>query len=83
MDNATDSGKELKRVFCSECGSTLFAYTPLWEEIVSVTAGSLDEFDSWKPDTEQYCVHRPDYVEKIQAVPKERTFKLAVQGETE
>lgn len=82
-DVATDSGTKLKRVFCKECGTKLFAFTPLWDEIVSVAAGTLDDFDAWKPDTEQYCVHRADFVEMAKGVGGERRFKLAVKGETE
>lgn len=82
-DTATDSGTNLKRVFCIECGTKLFAFTPLWDEIVSVAAGTLDDFDSWRPDTEQYCVHRAAFVEKAKGVENEKRFKLAVRGETE
>lgn len=52
-DAATQSGRPLTRTFCGECGSTLFAFTPLREDIVSVAAGSLDGFEDWAPDTEQ------------------------------
>jgi hypothetical protein len=83
FDNATDSGTSLQRVFCSECGSMLFAYTPLFEPIVSVAAGTLDAFESWKPDTEQWCIHRADFVAKMEVVSKELTFKRAARGEIE
>lgn len=54
-DRATESGQPLSRTFCGECGSTLFAFTPLREDIVSVAAGTLDRegFEAWEPDTEQ------------------------------
>lgn len=53
IDKNTDSGKTLSRAFCSECGSHLFAFTPLREDIVSIGAGTLDDFDEWRPDVEQ------------------------------
>lgn len=53
IDKNTDSGKPLSRAFCSECGSHLFAFTPLREDIVSIGAGTLDDFDEWRPDVEQ------------------------------
>ncbi|KAK4612165.1 Putative glutathione-dependent formaldehyde-activating enzyme [Fulvia fulva] len=80
-DIATDSGTKLKRDFCSQCGSKLFAYTPLWDEIVSVTAGTLDDFDSWVPDTEQWCVHRASFLTQTTTVSPDRTFDKAVQKE--
>ncbi|USW49004.1 Putative CENP-V/GFA domain, Mss4-like superfamily protein [Septoria linicola] len=82
-DIATDSGTKLKRVSCDICSSKLFAYTALNENIVSVTAGTLDDFDSWKPDTEQWCIHRAGFLEKVKAVEYERTYKCAVRGEVE
>ncbi|SMY28910.1 unnamed protein product [Zymoseptoria tritici ST99CH_1A5] len=83
IDNATDSGTNLERVFCSNCGTKLFAYTPLFEPIVSVAAGTLDDCESWKPDTEQWCIHRVDFVAKMEVVEKDRTFKRAARGEIE
>lgn len=44
----------MTRNFCGECGSNLFAYTPLYEDIVGVAAGTLDDFErGWKPGVEQ------------------------------
>ncbi|CAK4034587.1 Glutathione-dependent formaldehyde-activating family GFA [Lecanosticta acicola] len=78
QDTATDSGSSLRRIFCSECGTNLFALTPLWDGIISVAAGTLDDFHSWKPDTEQWCIHRADWLAKVQAVDEQRTFDKAV-----
>ena len=39
-DPATQSTQPLRRHFCSNCGSNVFAKTPLNEDIVSVFAGS-------------------------------------------
>jgi hypothetical protein len=49
----TDSGQPLTRSFCGECGSNLFAFTPLLDSIVSVAAGTLDGFEEWRPGVEQ------------------------------
>lgn len=45
LENFTDSGPELKRTFCGECCSKPFVSISLRDEIVSVTAGSLDDFE--------------------------------------
>jgi hypothetical protein len=82
-DKATDSGKPLTRMFCGECGSNLFATTPLVEHIISVGAGTLDDFESWVPDTEQYCIHRAQYLEKIKGVDPKRRHVTSVQSEAE
>jgi len=41
----TDSGPEPERTFCEECFSKPFVSISLRDEIVSVTAGCLDDFD--------------------------------------
>ncbi|KAK1092662.1 hypothetical protein LTR48_003909 [Friedmanniomyces endolithicus] len=67
-DNKTDSGQPLTRKFCGECGSRLFAFTPLNENVVMIAAGTLDDFEDWKPSKEQYCVHRLGFVDKMKGV---------------
>lgn len=81
-DTMTDSGQPLKRQFCSICGSSMFNFTPLFD-IVSVSAGSHDDFEEWTPDLEQYCIHRATWVEKSKGVPGERRYKELFESETE
>jgi len=82
-DTMTDSGQTLIRTFCGECGSTLFAFTPLREDIVSIAAGSLDDFESWVPNTEQYCMHRADFLAKVDCVEAQRRLVTHVMSEAE
>ena len=79
-DNMTDSGQPLTRQFCKNCGSNMFNFTPLYE-IVSVSAGALDEFEDWKPTLEQYCIHRADFLEKVKGV--EKRYIESINGEQE
>jgi len=83
IDTKTDSGKPLTRTFCSDCGSKLLALTPLNDNIVSVAAGSLDDFDSWKPDKEQWCIHRSDFVEKMKGIEGKDRHIMSVQSKPE
>jgi hypothetical protein len=82
-DPETDSRQPLTRIFCGECGSKLFALTPLNEKIVSVAAGSLDDFDKWVPDTEQYCENRAGFVDKFKGIERQRRFVRSVVGKVE
>lgn len=82
-DSATDSRQPLTRQFCSDCGSKLFALTPLNENIISVAAGSLDDFEKWQPNTEQYCENRADFVERAKGVGRQRRFVRSVVGVVE
>jgi len=45
----------------------MFNFTPLYD-VVSVSAGVLDDFEDWRPTLEQYCIHRADYLEKVKGV---------------
>jgi hypothetical protein len=58
-DTVTRSSQPLHRHFCSNCGSQLFALTPLNPEIVSVFAGNWwKDLDEWVPMREQFCGQR-------------------------
>lgn len=50
-------------------------------DIVSVSAGSLDEFDDFKPTLEQYCIHRADFLVKAKGV--EKRYVESIAGEME
>ena len=47
----TDTGREMKRGFCVECGSTLFAQ-PYKPEITLIVASSLDDPTVYEPSLE-------------------------------
>lgn len=55
--------------------------TPLHDDIVSISAGSLDEFDDFKPTLEQYCIHRAEFLEKVKGV--EKRYVESIAGEME
>lgn len=80
-DTMTDSGHLLTRTFCSHCGSNLFNFTPLRDDIVSISAGAFDDFEDWRPTLEQYCIHRAEWLEKVKGV--EKRFVEAIEGEME
>jgi len=71
--NNTDSGRPLTRKFCSECGSYLFATTPVNEDIVSVAAGSMDNVSEWKPSMELHHRNRAAWVPELAAVDRHVT----------
>lgn len=58
----------------------MFNFTPL-AEIVSISAGSHDDFDEWKPTLEQYCIHRADFMEKAKGV--EKRYIESIMGDLE
>ncbi|KAK0271225.1 hypothetical protein LTR35_013540 [Friedmanniomyces endolithicus] len=82
-DTKSDSGQPLTRKFCSECGSRLFAFTPLNENIVMIAAGTLDDFEDWRPSKEQYCVHRLGFVDKMKGVESQDRHVTNMRSEAE
>jgi hypothetical protein len=49
------------RNFCYECGSSLFATTALNDQIISISAGSLDAVSDWEPTKELYCKNKAEW----------------------
>lgn len=72
-DNSPDSGTPLSRVFCGDCGSNLWALTPTREDVVTIAAGTLDDYRTFSPEIEWYCPQRASFVNKMVA-DKERRF---------
>ena len=58
----------------------MFNFTPLYD-IVSVSAGALDEFDDFTPTLEQYCIHRASFLDKVKGV--EKRYVESISGEME
>jgi len=45
----SESGNQVRRGFCSECGSPLFAESSVRSDILAIKAGSLDDPSWFKP----------------------------------
>jgi len=71
----------LTRRFCGECGSPLFATTPLNEDIVSVSAGSMDNVADWKLSKEQYHRNRAAWLPELEAVDRHITHPWSQSAE--
>lgn len=78
-DTMTDSGEELTRAFCSHCGSNMFNFTALNDDIVSISAGAFDDFEDWRPTLEQYCIHRAEFLHEVKGV--EKRFIESINGD--
>jgi len=49
-----DSGARVRRGFCPECGSYLFALALFQPDLISVTAANLDDPSKFRPDGDCY-----------------------------
>ncbi len=65
-DSITDTGSTITRYFCPKCGSRLFGTSNIVDNIISVTAGTLDDSSWFKPDAIVYNKRKPvwDYMDE-------------------
>jgi hypothetical protein len=53
--NEGDSGQQVRRRFCPNCGSGVIAEADVLPGVTIVLAGTLDDPSSYKPGMEIYC----------------------------
>ena len=70
VDNKTDSGSGLSRIFCSTCGSGLFLTSdsnPVFRDLFIVATGTLDfPRDEWAPQLELYTHKRMGWIPHLE-----------------
>lgn len=59
FDSIADTGSTITRYFCPNCGSRLFGSSSLFPEIISVSAGTLDDSSWFKPTAIVYTKSKP------------------------
>lgn len=65
-DSNTDTGSIITRYFCPECGSRLFGTSNVVTNMISVSAGTLDDSSWFKANAIVYNKRRPtwDFMDK-------------------
>jgi hypothetical protein len=58
-----DSGGEVKRSFCGQCGSPIFSQIEALPDVVIIKAGSFDDASWLKPTMEIYTKDKLDYAQ--------------------
>jgi hypothetical protein len=58
----TDSGKEVSRRFCRECGSPVFSYAEMLPEMMFIKAGTLDDTSWLKPQMHVWTDSAHDWI---------------------
>lgn len=64
----TDTGSVITRHFCPNCGSRLFGFSNV-ADLISVTAGTLDDSSWFKPNANVYNKRKPVWDFMDPAVP--------------
>lgn len=57
-----DSGKDIKRHFCSTCGSPLFSKADAMPALVIIKAGTLDDTSTFKPTINLFCDSKMEWL---------------------
>jgi hypothetical protein len=60
-DSITDTGSTVTRHFCPNCGSRLFGTNNIVTDIISVSAGTLDDSSWFKPNAIVYNKKKPKW----------------------
>ena len=59
-----DSGKDLRRYFCGQCGSPLYSEADAMPGLAIVKVGTLDDTSSFKPGMNIFCENRMDWLKQ-------------------
>ncbi len=73
-----DSGNQLTREFCPDCGSPLFTRSPVHPDYVYIKAGSFDNPNIVHPKDQIWATKRVPWAEidsSLQSFPQNRTGK--------
>lgn len=68
-DSVTDTDSIVSRHFCPKCGSRLFGYNNAAENIIAITAGSLNESQWFKADAIVYNKSKPVWDFMDESIP--------------
>ena len=68
-DSTADTGTIITRYFCPNCGSCLFGTSSANTNIISVTAGTLDDSSWFKPNAIVYNKRKPAWDFMDESVP--------------
>jgi len=65
-----DSGSDVHRHFCGNCGSTVFARLDRRPDVVFIKAGTLDDVSFLKPELHVYWRSAHAWLEDLMSAPK-------------
>jgi hypothetical protein len=69
-----DSGNEITRVFCGDCGSPLYVQVSTRPDIVGIRVGSLDDPSGFRPEADIFVKSAQPWDHMNPALPKYDTY---------
>ena len=79
--HTADSGNEMTKRFCPNCGTLLFGNSSGRQNSVSIRAGTIDQFDLIKPQMNVFVAKKiesttiNDSLPRSEGMPKDRAWK--------
>jgi len=65
-----DSGNQVERYFCNNCGSPVYSGSPTSPDMIFIKAGTLDDVSFLNPQVHVWCKSAQPWVQIDEAVPK-------------
>jgi hypothetical protein len=69
-----DSGNEIARVFCGDCGSPLYVQVSTRPDIIGIRVGSLDDPSIFRPEADIFVKSAQPWDHMDPALPKYPTY---------
>jgi hypothetical protein len=69
-----DSGNEIARVFCGDCGSPLYVQVATRPDIVGLRVGTLDDPSGFRPEADIFVKSAQPWEHLNPALPKYDTY---------
>jgi len=69
-----DSGNEITRVFCGDCGSPLYVQVSTRPDIIGIRVGSLDDPSGFRPEADIFVKSAQPWDHMDPALPKYPTY---------
>ena len=69
FESTTDTGSKITRYFCPSCGSRLFGTSNVNVDIISISAGTLDDSSWFSPNAIVYNKRKPKWDFMDESVP--------------
>ena len=70
VDGDTDSGNQVERYFCGNCGSPIYSALPSQAEMIFLKSGTLDDTSGFQPAVHVWSSTKQNWYEIAEGVPQ-------------
>ncbi len=73
VDSDTDSGNDVERYFCGNCGSPIYSALPSQPDMLFLKTGTMDDTSEFTPMFHVWCSTKQNWVDLAEGVPQMET----------